>query len=384
MIKSRYLLPLGIMILFVFLTSFGVISLPLNTLDKTSVANESNKDIEQSLGFAKEWFIHSTSLKTHRLEYEYSPTLDIYSSDNNHTRQLGTLWAVTELRVFLKDPSLDPLIKNTLDYYLQFRITQDDYSFVTIDNLSPLSYNAFLILSLLKTPEYPQADTILTQLGKGIVALQKDDGSFKTFFNSDRNTSVDYYPGEAMLALMKLYEKTQDQKYKTSVANAFSYYRNYWRNNKNTAFIPWQTQVYFLLYTTTKDPALADFVFEMNDWLIDNHQIQESANSEFIGGFPKDYPRNQSSSYLEGINDAYVLASMVGDENHKKKYGHSLKIGTKFILRTQATKNNVNYKNPKRAMGGFRYSLANDSQRIDYTQHAIMALLKAHKNNIFE
>lgn len=117
--------------------------------------------------------------------------------------------------------------------------------------------------------------------------MQEDDGSFKTSYTSDEIKGVDYYPGEAVLSLMELYKSTGDERYINSVKKAFPYYRSYWRDNKNTAFIPWHSQTYRLLYEETEDPELAEFMFEINDWLIDNYQIEDSEYIDEIGGFQK-------------------------------------------------------------------------------------------------
>jgi rhamnogalacturonyl hydrolase YesR len=215
--------------------------------------------------------------------------------------------------------------------------------------------------------------------------MQNDDGSYNTYFTRNTTSGQDYYPGEAMLALMKLYQSTGGDKYINSVEKAFPYYRSYWRNNKNTAFVPWHSQVYYLLYNETKDSELARFVFEINDWLIDNYQIQDDAYPDKTGGFPKQNPRNSASSYMEGINAAYSLAVAVNDQVHIDKYYNSIRIGARFILQMQFTDNNSFYlENSIRAVGGFKESLTTNDQRNDYTQHAVMALMKIYKNNIFD
>ncbi len=113
-----------------------------------------------------------------------------------------------------------------------------------------------------------------------------------------------------MLALIKLYDYTKDKKYLDSVNKAFYYYRDYWRNNKNTAFVPWHSQTYKLLFKETKDPDVAEFIFEMNDWIIDNYQIQKSKYPDEVGGFPKYYPTFSTSVYLEAstlINGTFII-----------------------------------------------------------------------------
>ena len=345
----------------------------------------SNNDIYYSISLGRDWFLNNINSDTNLLQYEYYPSKDTYSSSNNHVRQLACIWAMSELDLFLGNNLSSDLIFKTLDYYLTFKNNSENYSFLIVNNDTKIAYNAFMILTLVNTLDYPGRDLLLEEFADGLLAMQNDDGSYKTYFNSDKNTGVDYYPGESMLALMKLYQSTRDERYISSVEKAFSYYRSYWRSNKNTAFIPWHSQVYCLLYQQTEDSELADFVFEINDWLIDNHQIQDDMYPDKIGGFPKQNPRNSASSYMEGVNAAYSLAVSVNDQAHIDKYYKSIRIGARFILQTQYTENNTFYlENPVRAVGGFKASLTSNDQRNDYTQHSVMALMRIYKNNIFE
>jgi len=345
-----------------------------------------NELLFKRITLAKTWFINSVNNKTKRLQYMYYPSLDEYSSTNNHVRQLATLWSITKLKDFLQDSSFDDLIKETLNYYLDYSVKTDkNYSYIMIENKAKLAYSAFLILSLLHISDYPDNNKLLTSLAKGIISLQNVDGSFNTYFVSERNTGIDYYPGEAMLSLMKLYNKTGNKTYLDSVYKAFYYYKEYWRKNKNTAFIPWHTQAYFLLYNEVKDPEIKDFIFEINDWLVNRYQIRNDIYKDKIGGFPQNNPHNSTSSYLEGIADAYLLARNIEDNFHLIKYRKAIQLGVRFIVLTQYTEDNAFYiGNQKRTLGGFRHSLISNIQRIDYTQHAIMALMKIYGNKALD
>ncbi|MCF7844852.1 MAG: terpene cyclase/mutase family protein [Kiritimatiellales bacterium] len=333
---------------------------------------------------ASSWYRNNTDING-GLEYEYDPSGDKYSSANNHVRQMATSWNVGAVRNLLGDESLTPIIHATIKRYINEIKCDDGYCFVEIDGSAKLAYNAFIIMALLQAQDYPIADQWIRILAKGILAQQQPDGSYNTYFQLDLNSGVDFYPGEAMYALMQLYEATGDVRYLQSVQKAFPYYREYWRGNKNTAFVPWHSQTDLLLYKATKDPEVADFVFEMNDWLIDNHQITDGDRLDYIGGFPFGEPRNSTSSYMEGINDAYSLAKLAGDEEHIRKYGDSIRSGMRFVLLTQYTPENAFYiENQKRAIGGFRAKLTDNAQRIDYTQHAVFAIIKAMENGVFE
>ena len=342
------------------------------------------KSILESLTLAKDWALNNINSKTNLLEYTYYPSRDAYASNNQHTRQLATLWALTELREFLKTKELDSLIQSTFNHYLANERTKDGYAYLAIDENPSIAFNAFMIMSLLNS-NIAQKAALLDKLAQGILSRQLPDGSYRTNFNSDKITGIDYYPGEAMLSLMKIYKATKNTAYLDSVKKAFPYYRKYWRNKKNSAFIPWHTQAYYLLYQETADPELAEFIFEMNDWLIDHYQIYRSAYLDKIGGFPKKIPGGTVTAvYLEGINDAYALAVEKQDRRHKEKYGRSIAWGTRFILQSQFNEKNSFYlENPKRAIGGIRITLMDNIQRVDSVQHSVMALLKVYKNKIF-
>lgn len=338
--------------------------------------------LNERISLAEEWFLQNTNPQTGLLEYMYYPSSDSYSSDNNHVRQLATLWSMVELRNFLKSDRLDSVIRNTFEEYLLYSICTDDSCYIDIDDSAKIAYNAFMILGLIGRSE--DSEAMLSKLGQALLNQQQADGFYYTYFNSDSTSGADYYPGESMLALMRLYEHTGDRRYLDSVYRAFPYYRSYWRNKRNTAFVPWHTQAYLLLYEDTKDPEVAEFVFEMNDWLIDTYQINESPYHDIIGAFNRGNPRNATFVYMEGINDAYKLALMVGDTDHAAKYKASIQVGTRFTLLSQYTAENSFYiENPARAIGGFRESLTANPQRIDYVQHAVSALMKVVRNDIF-
>jgi hypothetical protein len=269
-----------------------------------------------------------------------------------------------------------------MDHYVAHLDTSRGYAFLELKGRALICFNAFLVMSLLNS-NYVNQEGLLKELADGIIASQKADGSYQTDFLSQLKNNMDYYPGEAMLSLMKIYLHSKDKAYKDSVEKAFPFYRNYWRHNKNTAFIPWQTETYLLLYKENHDPELTRFVFEMNDWLIDNFQINKSKNHFEDGGLPKTKPRCGSTAvYLEGVSDAYAMAILIKDVVHTRKYADSLRSGVRFVLNLQVT-DPLNFKNPKRALGGFKASLTSCYQRIDTTQHATGLLIKSVKNKLF-
>ncbi|MBU2025719.1 hypothetical protein KJ912_03190, partial [Patescibacteria group bacterium] len=221
-----------------------------------------DKDIDSDfllkrLESARNWYLETVNRETGRLEYLYFPDKDSYSAGNNQVRQLAVLWSMAELDKFLEKekggdyasrPEFKKLIANTFDHYLKFAKEDQEKYYLEIQGQAKLAYNAFLVMALLNSPDYPGARGYMNKLAQGIVKQQKKDGSFATHFNSSENSGVDFYPGEAMLALMKAYQETGNKLYLDSVKKAFPYYRDYWRDNKETAFIPWHSQADYLLF----------------------------------------------------------------------------------------------------------------------------------------
>ncbi len=343
-----------------------------------------NDMILDSIISGQQWYLNSIDNTTNLSEYIYYPSDDTYSFDNNHVRQLASLWALTELQKFYHKDSLDVLINTTFHYYLDFIKNEGDYSYLLIDDSAKLANNAFIILSLLNVPSFNEQETLLEKFAEGIMSLQNENGSYNTYFFSEKNTGIDFYPGEAMLSLMKLYRYNKNETLLQSVQKGFYHYRDYWINNKNTAFIPWHTQTYALLFEETKDMQVAEFIFEMNDWVIDNYQVKESSYLDEIGGFPRYYPTFSTSVYLEGINDAYNVAIQVNDTFHIQKYKESIIQGSRFILQIQITEENSFYmENKNRSIGGYKKSLTSNEIRVDNVQHSVLALMKTYENNIF-
>ncbi len=351
-----------------------------------ALSSISQQSILQSIFAGYEWFKNNVNQETKMLNYLYHPERDAYSKGDSHGRRIAAAWAMAELAGFLQKQDLQKTVQETLDYYLSFSKERNGSRYIKINNDSRLVYGAFLILALIEQKEYPNRDKIMKDLAESILQQQRNDGFLNTDFEkeiAENDKGIDYYPGEAMLSLIRLYNETGEEKYKQAVEKAFLYYRSYWRANKNTAFIPWHTQTYKLLFEKTGHRELTDFVFEMNDWLIDNYQKLSSPYLDYAGGFGKN-PGNSTASYLEGLADAYYLAKKIGDKEHILKYAEACRYASRFVLQTQFKESDVFYlPNPQRALGGFKQSPVNISLRNDYTQHAVLGLIKVYQGDIF-
>ena len=166
---------------------------------------------------------------------------------NNHLRQMGALWSIARLSKYLNDPRYDNLTNKGIEYFSQYfkHDKKGNFTYVNIDpDEIKLGYSAFMILSLLES-SHPHRIEYSKELANGILQQQQDGGAYKTYFYSDSDSGKDYYPGEAMVSLMALYDETHDPYIFISWKSP-SFYKSILENQY--CFVPWQTQAYAKLY----------------------------------------------------------------------------------------------------------------------------------------
>lgn len=314
-----------------------------------------------------EWFLNNQDPDAF-LYYQYDASKDEHGDTHHSMREMGSLWSLTLLAEYLEDDRYWEAAQRGYDYFADTYVYDEESDFTYI-NITPskikLGYNAFAILTLLELPEVEGRDETLRRLANGILHQQQEDGELKTFYFSERATGVDYYPGEALLALVALYEETGDEQYLDAVELAFPWYRSYWLNNPNSAFIPWQTQAYVRYLEHRENQEMVDFVFLMSDYMLESY-----AADHYCGQF--DHESIVTAVYVEGINKAYELAKEHGENDRRQCYGRFIESGLELVISLQWTE-----EEPLSAYGGFVGSEGGTTMQVDRNQHAVMALMGA-------
>lgn len=356
-----------------------------NAAPVAPVATVQEGRVFQALEQTGEWFLNNR--RGEFIAYEYLPFERVTKDTRHPLREMAALWAIARLGHFLKDERYDDLARIGMKSFERYfkKDPEGDFYIVNVDpGKTKLAYSAFAILALLEMPEYLQRDYYLEKFANGLLAQQKENGELETFFDSDQNSGADYYPGEALLALMSLYEEKPDPRYVEAAQKALSFYRKYWRENRNTAFVPWHTQADVKLYRATDDSATRDeaatFVFEMNDWMLDQHHPTGDCE-----GF--DFSRGiVTAVYLEGVVRAYELARDTEDNARAACYAAFVREGVDAVLALQFTEENhfgkPNYE--PAALGGFLGTPTDDLMRVDRNQHAAFALMGALQTDLVE
>jgi hypothetical protein len=220
----------------------------------------------------------------------------------------------------------------------------------------------------------------IAQLADGILAQQREDGSYKIFFGPEKDSGLELYPAEAMLALLEVYGLTGDRKYLQSVERGFLYYRSrYYETGGEDEeglvfFANWQSQFCRLLYQDTEKAdlkrALKNYMLGLHDRIIENGFYRK------VNKLPERQSSVEVASALEGLNEAYAVASQ-GRDHRLDRYKESLCLALSYLLQVQCT-----VRCAEKEKGGLGFSLTNRNQRIDVTGHLVNGLIKSLQNRV--
>jgi hypothetical protein len=261
----------------------------------------------------------------------------------------------------------------------------------------------------------PQTTSLeeIRQLGNFIVYMQNDDGSYTCKYSykygkNDDWTSL-YYPGEAALGLLYLYEledrlgdtnnnnnnnnAAQQQKW-LQVATKTLLYLEQIRRNEDLEDI--EADHWALLATAKLLPILEDKFYDTNAMeyhLVYNHAVRVAQSmvashtmdglKEHIGCFTYDRRTCPTSTRLEGLLAALTFVKehemFIGEEEHiveplRDRIEESVAHGIRFLLGAQqvALDNNMQGGVPE------RYPSHNEDDtnvRVDYVQHSMSAMI---------
>lgn len=326
-----------------------------------------------------------------RMTYAYWPSAGTEAPPSTHNmiRQWMATVALGRSAAARDDGALKALLEANIRYNLaHFYETRGDLGVIQWNGKVKLGALAIAAMALSEHPERHRWAAERAGLERAIDTLWNEDGSFRTFLEpADRNDNQNFYPGEALLFLAGLYDTRRDPDLLARLMRSFRYYRAWHLDpaNRNPAFVPWHTQAYFTLWSVTGDAELAEFIFEMNDWLVELQQWDGAPHPDMEGRF---YARgghfgpphaSATGVYMEGLIDAFALARRVGDSVRAERYRLALVRGLRSQLQLQfADEVDMFYVGVDQrpyVEGGVRTTVYDNRVRCDNVQHPLMALL---------
>ena len=324
-------------------------------------------------------------LESGLFSYCYCPWTGLYDKADNGWGQAGAAWAMGRLARLSGKPDYElAALKAIAAAKIRYLDPARDKAAAGYDfepaGQESLGASAMLLGATADGPANKLMTSLRDKLAAGVLSLQQPDGSLRVFFwdRNDENLKL-YYPGQALAALMKVYQATSDKKILDAVEKAFKVSHDLFQTTPSRPFCAWQLQAWAAAYDATGKKEYLDFVFQMADWLVGCQASDlDRVYPDVVGAFGglDEIPGAATASYLQGLVAAHRLAVKAADAKRAAKYARALLLGARYIDQLTFKKVEAFYcVTPKDAVGGVKASLNDPRVRIDYCHQALMALL---------
>lgn len=325
--------------------------------------------------------------------YSYLADEDTFASGYNLLRHAGTCYSLMELYQATGDAryreavdrALASLVESASPLRPEHRRPDIEaiVTETTVPDKAKLGGAALTILAMMKYQEVTGDAKWLPRaknFARFLLFRQEENGRFKSRYwyegDPDDDWESQYYPGEAILALVRLYEREPDGQWLEAAKKGAD-----WLIDVRDVSVPVEdlTHDHWLLiglnelYLLTGKPAYLEHSKKIATAIL-RKQRKTHPKAEWVGTFytpPRSAP---VATRGEGMVAVCELAQMVGDPT--EAYVQSLELMAKFLLRCQITESDRRRTpNFEAAKGGIRESLTEWEVRIDYVQHSVSMFL---------
>jgi len=199
--------------------------------------------------------------------------------------------------------------------------------------------------------------------------------------------AIDLCGGEVLFALMCGQQHRPEPWKVDIVRQALPVYQARWRANKSLGALSKHTAAYAEAYLVTKESVFADFVFEMNDWLLTlQFEQPDSQHPQWLGGFMTwtdgksvpTAPHVEAAAFACSLIDAARVAREVGDVPRWERYKAGVERSLRFLMNLQyAEANTQHFAEWFRPVivGAFHASPSDGNIRLDHTAQAVSAMV---------
>ncbi|MEM1412357.1 MAG: hypothetical protein AAGH19_08350 [Pseudomonadota bacterium] len=328
-----------------------------------------------------------------RVTYDLRPWLQRSTNDYNILRHGGSVFSLMEAYRRYGDPHWLEAGERALGYLMaQAKPCPNapELSCIVEEGEIKLGGNGLALVAL---SEYMMATgdrsplPLAQRLAAWIVSIQQDNGAYRPHKQSWPEGEPDdfisaYYPGEAMLGLLRLHRLDGDPRWLESAARAAVYLRDGRDRGKADVELPHD---HWLLYALTELWALQpragdrDHGMRIARTILAAQNLDPEANrepAEWRGSFYRPPRSTPTATRAEALMSAWNLANDSGQTELLPTLLAGLCEAVQFSLQTRYTPEKTMFTHdPARYRGGFHRSLTDLGVRIDYVQHNVSALM---------
>ncbi|MEE2828047.1 MAG: AMMECR1 domain-containing protein [Myxococcota bacterium] len=397
-------------------TSFGVVTgdgpaVPMFRGNVLWEGEPSEADILESIRLGGLWLVNTVQ-EDGKFDYEYFPNRDQGSSGYNIVRHAGSVYGLFEMYELA---GREPALAGEREQYIEAASRAISYVYDAMkaprtdeigDRVCLLDERgrcesgsaALALLTFLVRPPpeeipakyrskiYRPEDAKIME-GLGLTLVDMIDSKGKIFRRYDEAKRLDfvekeppYYPGEAMLALVRFYQATKDKRWLDgSMKIAARQVKRYKRKRMRTPD-HWVMQAFLPLWQITRDESYAEMAYAMaNHYSSENYETVWTPWPDYQGAWRRvdDLPRTtRAGSRSEALRAVVNLAWERGDD--AKAWENSLLAAARHLMEQQFSERNSYWlANPGKVRGAYPMGVVDNHCRIDNNQHALVGMVGA-------
>ncbi|MBU5594372.1 hypothetical protein KQI76_04270 [Amphibacillus sp. MSJ-3] len=352
------------------------------------------KDLWSAIKLTRNNYFKQAVNSKGKFAYIYHPEDNTVPARYNILRHAGTTYSMLETYELMPNDGLMRAIERAIKYLLTkvetTEINGKKAQVIVEKDAAKLGGNGLSVVALAKYTQItgdkqyvPLMQSMATWMGE----LQDETGKFaihKQIFSTgeDSGFTSHYYPGEAILALCRLYQIDKNEKWLDLAENE----ANYLINERDVeADLDTIAHDHWLLYGLNdlyrerpKEMYLKHSFFIAEAILKIQRFDLEKFDQEWIGSFDSHSkaPSTPTACRSEGLGAAFRLAHDFNYPEKAAQYKKAIEEAIKFQLQMHFKPESVMYYDNKRfCLGAVHASLTNYEIRNDYTQHNISSFI---------
>lgn len=330
-----------------------------------------------------------------KFNYVYDPDRDRYENGQyNPVRHAGVTYALFQAYEAFGDDAVGSAAEKAARFIVDSSpVVEDGRRAFVFAERTKLGAQALALVALLERRGVTgdtSYDGPIRELAEFLLSMEIPDepGRYYQSFGAeigDRRLTPysDYYPGEALLALVRLADQFPDGPYFEYAARAARYLVHE-RDGDLPArgAVPgedhWLTIALAELYQQHPEPAYAHVVYLQAESML-RHQFTPADNDVWaIGASRLRNPVNFTSTATkaEALIAAWELAARRGDAEMAARAADGARRTVQFLMRVQHTEENTGqFPRPDRLIGAWGQDAVKPYVRMDFVQHNVSALL---------
>jgi len=332
--------------------------------------------------------------------YNYDAATDTESSGYNMLRHAGTIYSMMQSYNITGNEEVLTAAENAIEFLLSHMQPYVTASVIVYNDAIKLGGNALAIIALAEYTIVTGEETYLEDmqnLAEYIKFSQYESGKFISKRTASTDEIVDwdssYYPGEAILSLVRLNSIDKDPEWLDIAEKAAKYLinvRDAGVQTYNMYHDHWLLMGLNELYRQRNDSLYYNQAMRIAEAIMycqRNGVINQPEHEEWLGSFytssaksPTTPTTTQTATRSEALVAAYQLSKDFGNKDMQDQIFDALSLAISFQLSTQFTQENVKtLPNPQKALGGFHSTLTDYTIQIDFVQHNICAIMGYYK-----